>query len=133
MKRFVWFSTTEKTIFGNAFRKKLETRNWWQKALGRKYESGTFYQMDEVTLDQALKAFDTFISSSGNFSIETKQGCRIDFLYKKGATGVFLDTWHSDAIEDSYVSVADARRLVDFVFRNDSDEAIAEFIRGVKN
>lgn len=131
VRRFVWFSTEDKTIFGRAFRKELETRSWLQKLLGRKYEAGTYYQMDKVSLAQALEAFDTFLLSPKSFSIETKEGCRIDFLYQKGATEVFLDTWFSDEnIVDTTISVSSAKELLEVIFRNDSDKVIAEFING---
>lgn len=85
--------------------------------------------MDKISFAQTTEAFDTFLSSSGNFSIETNEGCRIDFLYKKGNTEIFFDIWFSDEdIEDAVISVRDASKLLEIIFTNDSDEAIAEFI-----
>lgn len=59
----------------------------------RKYESGTYCRMKKPSFVQALEAFDAFLLSPGSFSIETSEGCRTDFLYKKGAADVFLDVW----------------------------------------
>jgi hypothetical protein len=132
-QRFVWFSTKDKTIFGRAFRKEPEKRSLLQKILKRKYEAGTYYQMEKVSFVQAVEAFETFLSSPGNFSVETLGRCRIDFLYKKGATELFLDTWHSEeTIEDAVISTSDAKKLLEVIFRNDSDKAIAEFISSRK-
>jgi hypothetical protein len=129
VRRFIWFSTEDKTFFGKAFRKELETRNWLQKLFGRKYVAGTYYQMDKVSLVQALEAFDSFLSSPYSFSIETKEGCRIDLFYKKGAKELFLETWFSDEnIEDTTIPVNGAKELLEIIFKNDSDKTIAQYI-----
>lgn len=133
MKRFIWCSTADELVYGKAFRKELATPTWWQRLLRIKYEKGTYYQFAEVTLSDALMCFERFLAAPGNFSVETKEGCRIDFCYRRGSSEVFLDIWPSDVeFEDAVIPITQAEKLLGLIFQDTSDTEIAALIRSLR-
>jgi hypothetical protein len=128
--RLGYFAHKDKIVYGQVYRRELRRRAWWQKALGIRYKEGTYTDFASLTRIEAHNAFDSLCAEGGVFALETKEGTRIDFL-PQGHDWVALDVWSlNDSIEDGALRVADAHTLVGLIFDTNSDEQIANFIRG---
>jgi hypothetical protein len=119
MKRLIWCSTETDLIYG--------------EVLPGQEQIGTVYQLQEVSLAEALQAFERFLASPGSYSLETKEGCRIDFVYQPSSKEVFLDTWFSEGnIEDALIPLEQSEPLIRLIFQDTADAEIAAFLQNIR-
>ena len=129
-KRLLWFEIGEKVVRG-AYVYGKARQSWWQKLFGITPAPVLREQLEEVSLAQARAAFNDFLNvKDGDFSLETADdGYSLDFTYHKNPAGDRLEVWHGDDFENDFLSIEDAKALIDIFYRENFREAIADFVK----
>jgi hypothetical protein len=130
-QRYVWCQTKGKLLLGESVPMPIEKPSLFQRILRRKY-SGTLFIFSEVGLHDALNALEAFVSSPSLFSLESKEGNRIDILPLKNGRGFYLDCWLDNVdvreLDGKLLHAEQVRELVIFIYEDVSDRDIGKKI-----
>ena len=129
--RSIWCSTKRRLLHGWTSPGPVPEPAWWQRLLGIEPHGGTIFELEELPLESAQRALQSFLTSPGAFSIVTAEGNRIEFLTRRGSRYVTLDCWleTEDEIDAARILSEDASDLLERIFTTSSDEVIVSHIR----
>lgn len=138
MTRLIWASTKHKQLCGHSYK---------AADFVGKYKKGTIFQFEPAEKSVALELFDSVAENPGNFSIETRDYSKIDFLFgptwissivklfrKEIRRSVTLDIWFEEdpeiPIQDVVsLDIVKARGFLERIFDDVSDEELWRQLR----